>query len=110
MTLSEVRKTIAAIVGGVVMVGSQLMVTPGIIPQGAVPWITLVVAAGTALMVYLVPNEKNTPAEKAEKTIRKLEPLIPSLLELLQKRRSFEEPATRQFPQAEVSDYPFRQV
>lgn len=112
MKISEVRKTIAAIVGGVATLIPQILASGvGLIPQSWVPWLTLITIAATTLSVYLVPNEKKTPMQRIEDSWDALEPHIPILRQWLQEelRGRISPPVVSRarLPEA-VSEYPFK--
>ncbi|AID58855.1 hypothetical protein PBI_GAIA_35 [Mycobacterium phage Gaia] len=67
----EVRKFIAAAVGGAASVASQLLAMGDVLPPQVANWATVVVSVATALGVFGVPN--HTPG-----TITRDEPKSPS--------------------------------
>jgi hypothetical protein len=51
LTLANVRKAVTALVG----VAAQLAAL-GVVPERYLPWVQVVIALGTAIGVYVVPN------------------------------------------------------
>lgn len=73
--ISEVRKFIAAAVGGAVSIATQILAMGDVVPREVANWATVVVAIGTAAGVFGAPND--TPPTKAtEKPTVKRRPVI----------------------------------
>lgn len=109
MTLAEVRKTAAAVLGGIASVIPQVLATgAGIIPEGWAFVLTTIGLFATAVAVYLLPNAPADPKAKAEKVLAQLEPLLPAFQEMLYKRVSPQTGAVLQRIDDVLDDYPFK--
>lgn len=64
----EVRKFIAAAVGGAVSIATQILAMGDVVPSEVANWATVVVAIGTAAGVFGTPNDRKGPPVEVEAT------------------------------------------
>ena len=87
MTLSEIRKGVIAVLGAIVAVVPQVLSSlAGVIPVEAASWLTVTASVATAVLVYLVPNEKRTVVETVQSSVQALEPAVEQIGKRIRER------------------------
>lgn len=66
----EVRKFIAAAIGGAVSIATQVLAMGDVVPPGVANWATVIVAIGTAAGVFGTPNDRKDPPTDVEETVK----------------------------------------
>ncbi|MGU3587181.1 hypothetical protein ACLBYD_29030 [Rhodococcus sp. C26F] len=99
MTLAEIRKGLIAVLGAIVAVVPQVLASlAGVIPTELASWLTITASIATAVLVYLVPNEKREMLQTVQTTVTAPEPAIEQIKErLLRESKAALERASREF-------------
>ncbi|WP_343466344.1 hypothetical protein AAI421_14415 [Rhodococcus aetherivorans] len=80
MTFAEIRKGVIAVLGAIVAVVPQVLASlAGVIPAHLASWLTIIASVCTAVLVYLVPNEKRNVTETVQYSVQGLEPALEQL-------------------------------